>query len=211
MNGDLFKPVESFQRAIDDLERDLRNEGGPQISTMRNYRIALLVYRPEHEFRARRQVARMVRDLETEGWRVLTVDIAKTLHALVRAADQDAVAALIAAEKRNAKRPERALNHLSKMMTQLVGGVEGLAKDIVRQVKAAFDARPEDSERTLVLLGRTGAMYPWFRVSALLKELGPLMERIPVVILYPGERTPEGLRFLGEFQADGDYRPRIYA
>ena len=65
--------------------------------------------------------------------------------------------------------------------------------------------------RTLVLLGRAGALYPFFRSSALLKHIDGKTRNIPVVLLYPGERRDTtALSFMGELIPDRDYRPRIY-
>ena len=62
-----------------------------------------------------------------------------------------------------------------------------------------------------MLIGRAGALYPFFRVSALLKHLDGKTRNVPVVLLYPGERKGEpGLSFMGELDPDRDYRPRIY-
>jgi hypothetical protein len=66
-------------------------------------------------------------------------------------------------------------------------------------------------DRTLVLVGRSGALYPFFRTSALLKHIDGKTRNIPVVLLYPGERRDvTELSFMGELQPDRDYRPRIY-
>jgi len=63
----------------------------------------------------------------------------------------------------------------------------------------------------VILLGRAGALYPFFRSSALLKHLDGKTRGLPVVLLYPGLRLdPTRLSFMGELPGDGDYRPRIY-
>ena len=71
--------------------------------------------------------------------------------------------------------------------------------------------RVPEAERTLALIGRAGALYPFFRSSALLKHLDGRTEHVPVVLLYPGERRSKtSLSFMGELEPDSDYRPRIY-
>ncbi len=42
--------------AVDALRRDLLAPGGPEISTMRNYRFAILAYDPRREFERRRLI-----------------------------------------------------------------------------------------------------------------------------------------------------------
>ena len=70
---------------------------------------------------------------------------------------------------------------------------------------------PELVDRTLALIGRAGAIYPFFRTSALLRHLDGRTRNVPVVLLYPGERRgATGLSFMGMLNPDNDYRPRIY-
>ena len=60
-------------------------------------------------------------------------------------------------------------------------------------------------------MGRAGALYPFFRTSALLKHVAGHTKNVPVVLLYPGTLVGEtGLSFMGVLPADRDYRPRIY-
>jgi hypothetical protein len=65
-------------------------------------------------------------------------------------------------------------------------------------------------ERAVVFLGRAGALYPFMRLSALLKHLDGHTHNVPVVLLYPGRRTADGLSFMDQMPPDRDYRPRIY-
>ena len=73
---------------------------------------------------------------------------------------------------------------------------------------------PDRIDRTVALIGRAGALYPFFRSSALLRNLDQKTRNVPVVLLYPGECVPRndhvGLSFMGILDADHDYRPRIY-
>ena len=65
--------------------------------------------------------------------------------------------------------------------------------------------------RTVAIIGRTGALYPFFRSSALLRHLDGQTRNVPVVVMYPGEkRGTTGLSFMGRLNPDNDYRPRIY-
>ena len=53
---DLFHQTR-LQEAIHALREDLIQEGGPQISTMRNYRFAIVQYDPKDEFKLRKEVS----------------------------------------------------------------------------------------------------------------------------------------------------------
>lgn len=201
----------SLDEAVAALTQDLLAETGPQISTMRNYRFAMLLYRPQDEFKLRRLMRRLTDDLRGQGWGVLPISLQQVLLARIRATGDANVAALVSREKRlYEKDPERALAHLRDKIGPHIEGPDGIAADVARLIAEFADAHPDRTDRTLVLIGRAGALYPFFRSSALLKHIDGKTRNIPVVLLYPGEVKGEGLSFMGELDADRDYRPRIY-
>lgn len=213
MTADLFT-LQGFEAAANALENDLLAPGGPRISTMRNHNFAILLYPPREEYRLRSRVRQLANRLETaEGWAVLTL----ALHELVFeriAAEKEAgwLEELVERERRLYERsPERALNTIQSALAEFIDGPNGLAKDVADRIAAFRAQHPNAEDRTLVLLGRAGALYPFFRSSALLKHLGDRTLNTPVVLLYPGERRDGGLSFMQQLEPDRDYRPRIYA
>jgi len=203
----------SLDEAVAALRHDLLAEGGPQISTMRNYRFAILPYRPQDELKLRRLVRELTEKLREAGWGVLPISLQKLLLDRIRATGEANIEALIEREKRlYAKDPERALAYLRDKIAPHIEGPEGIAADVARLIAEFTAEHPTGADRTLVLIGRAGALYPFFRSSALLKQIDGKTMNIPVVLLYPGERTKDStaLSFMGELTADRDYRPRIY-
>lgn len=202
----------TLEEAMAALRQDLLAEDGPQISTMRNYRFAIVPYRPQDEFRLRQYVRRLTDDLRAGGWRVLAISLQKLLLDRIRRTGDANVESLIAREKRLYERdPERALAHLRDKIAPHIEGPEGLAADVVSLIGNLRAEAPDGVDRSLVLLGRAGALYPFFRSSALLKHIDGKTWNIPVVLLYPGERRDNtALSFMGELSPDRDYRPRIY-
>lgn len=206
----------SFQQsrledAVDALERDLLAETGPQISTMRNYRFAILPYKPKEEFKLRQLVRRLTDTLRAQGWEVLPISLQKLLLDRIRATSDGNIVALIAREKRlHEKDPERALSYLREKIAPHIEGPEGIAADVAKLINDFADANPDRADRTLVLIGRAGSLYPFFRSSALLKHIDGKTRNVPVVLLYPGHADGSGLSFMGVLPADRDYRPRIY-
>ncbi len=194
------------------LHADLIHEDGPQISTMRNYRFAILPYDPREEFKVRERVQRLHSDLVAHGWSVLTIDLHKLLLQRVRALGDSWVQRVIAMERRMSEvERDRGLGYLKSKLAPLIEGPDGIAADCSRVICEHADANPDDIDRTLALVGRAGALYPFFRTSALLKHLDGRTRNVPVVLLYPGERRGQtGLSFMGELEPDRDYRPRIY-
>ena len=203
---------ESLDVAVAALRHDLLADGGPQISTMRNYRFAILPYRPKDEFKLRQLIRRLTDELRAEGWGVLPISLQKLLLDRIRATGDANVEALVSREKRlYDKDPERALMHLRDKIGPHIEGPDGLAADVARLIAEFAEEHPDQADRTLVLLGRAGALYPFFRSSALLKHIDGKTRNLPVVLLYPGERRDTtALSFMGELDADRDYRPRIY-
>ena len=210
MTEPLFQQ-DSLDEAVAALSRDLVAEAGPQISTMRNYRFAILPYRPKDEFKLRRLMRRLSDELRAEGWGVLPISLQKLLLDRIRATGAANIEALITREKRlHAKDPERGLAHLRDKVAPHIEGPEGIAADVAKLITEFADANPDRIDRTLVLIGRAGALYPFFRSSALLKHIDGRTRNVPVVLLYPGDRNGTGLSFMGELESDRDYRPRIY-
>lgn len=201
-----------LQDAFDALRKDLIREDGPSISTMRNYRYAIVPYDPADEFKLREHVQRTIGQLSSAGWVVHTISLHKLLLQRIHALGDDVVQRMIAAERGAAAiSPERGINYLRGKLGRELDGVDGIAADVSREITAFADAHPDQAERTLVFVGRAGALYPFFRVSALLKHLDGRTRNLPVVLLYPGERKGDsGLSFMGELAPDRDYRPRIY-
>ena len=68
-------PRTQLDEAFVALRKDLLNENGPQISTMRNYRFAIVPYSPRDEFKLRGKVQGLVSELTSGGWVVLTLSL----------------------------------------------------------------------------------------------------------------------------------------
>jgi hypothetical protein len=205
-------PRTQLQEAFEALRKDLISDDGPSISTMRNYRYAIVPYDPADEFKLREQVQRTTGDLRSAGWVVHTISLHKLLLRRIHGLGRDIVDRLIAAERGAAAiSPERGITYLRGKLGRELDGPDGIAADVSRDITALADAHPDKAERMVVFIGRAGALYPFFRVSSLLKHLDGRTRNVPVVLLYPGERKGDaGLSFMGELAPDRDYRPRIY-
>lgn len=201
-----------LQEAFAALRRDLIQDDGPQISTMRNYRFAILQYDPAKEFEMRAETQRLSSELVAGGWMVLSLSLQTLLFDRVRAQGDDWSERVVQMEQRMTKiDPERGLNYLKSKLAPLIEGPEGIAADCSRIICDHAERNPDHAERTVALIGRAGALYPFFRSSALLRHLDGRTRNIPVVLLYPGTRLGQtGLSFMGMLTPDNDYRPRIY-
>ncbi len=212
MTETLFENA-SLDSAIQALRSDLLDEGGPRISTMRNYRFAILPYDPREEFKLRQRIRNLTDELKAQGWNVQAISLHQLLLNRLKAEEPRVLDSLIRTEQRfYTKDPDRALNYLKDKVALYIEGPDGIAQDVIRIVDEFATTHAGDVNKTLVLLCRAGALYPFFRSSALLKHIDGKTRNLPVVLLYPGERHDlKALSFMGELASDRDYRPRIYS
>ncbi len=206
-----------LKRALTALRGDLIHEDGPQISAMRNYRYAILPYAPGEEFALRRGINTLTTTLRSEGWLVISVSLQKLLMERIRAEDSGRFFAQMAAREEmfHSFSKDKTLNDLKSKIARLVEGEDGLAADVSRLIQQQAQTHPDHADRMVAFIGRAGALYPFFRISALLRYLDTHSQRsrlrVPMVLLYPGSRGEgHALRFMDELPPTTDYRPRIY-
>jgi hypothetical protein len=208
----VFQHPTALQLAIDDLARDLLRDDGPQISTVRNYNFAILPYDPALEFDLRNAVHRLCEELREAGWTTGIIPLHSLLIERLRAQGPEFIQAMVQREKMLATvDAQRGLRTLKERVVSVIEGPDGLAKDVIREIDRILAEHRGNPHRTVIFLGRAGALYPFFRTSALLKHVAGHTHNIPVVLLYPGKVVGDtGLSFMCVLPADRDYRPRIY-
>jgi len=211
MTDPLFQRTR-LQEAFAALRNDLIHEDGPRISTMRNYRFAIVQYEPSEEFKLRGEVQRLNADLTANGWMVLSISLQKLLFERIRQQGQGFIERVVQMEERmGSADPERGLDYLKAKLSPLIEGPDGIAADCSRIISDYAKSHPDSIDRTLALIGRAGSLFPFFRSSGLLRHIDGRTANVPVVLLYPGERRgPTALSFMGILNPDSDYRPRIY-
>lgn len=208
---DLYERTD-IDEAVRALKADLLGPDGPRISTTRKYNFAILPYRPNEELKLRKRVKTLSEELRAEGWSVLSIALHRLLLDRLRRLEPEHLTSVIAREKRlHAKDPERALTHLTEFLSRHIEGPDGLAVDVAKAITEFKAQLPSPDAPAVAFIGRAGALYPFFRTSALLRHIDGHTGDVPVVLLYPGERRGlSALSFMGELTPDRDYRPRIY-
>lgn len=204
--------MSAVERTISALEKDLVSEGGPRIATLHNYPFAILCYDPKAEFELRREVAGLAERLKQEGWFLETLNMKSlVLRRLREFFTPDELDYYIESEKMYSKidGPQGGLEYINDEIFEALHGPDGIAGMIARRLDD-IAADVDRADRTIVLIGQLGALYPFGRTSAVLKFLDGRTHGIPVVFLYPGTVSEGALSFLGEAEPDRDYRPRIY-
>jgi len=208
-----FTDGSSIKRIVNALKSDLMAESGPKISPMRNYQFAIAVYSPDKEFEMRRKLREMQDELQATGWQVLFVSLFQLFLNRLKTMEPEVLEMLIAREKSlSSRQSDRGLNYLKEKIAPDIEGTDGLAQDVVTKIDDFIAVNSLSPEKTLIILGRAGGLYPFFRSSGLLRHIDGKTRNLPVVLLYPGERQEvSSLSFMGELPADRDYRPRIYS
>ncbi len=214
MTSPFTKDPGQLEEAFAALERDLLDPDGPRISTMRSSdQFAIVPYAPADEFALRRHVLTLTTKLAARGWVVLPISLHALLLDRLQALPPDAFEEIAQLEEHAARRGDldRVLRYLQTELGDLIDGPDGLAADVAAKIAAEVAAHPDQRQRMLAVIGRAGALYPFYRTSGLLKYLAGRTEGVPVVLLYPGERRGDnGLSYMSILDPDRDYRPRIY-
>ena len=203
----------SIENRLKTLKEDLFNPSGPCISTNRNYPFAIFQY-PTHEaFKMHEKLIELIDTLRNQSWEIINVDLFTTLiEYLSIQEDEDLIDALIEEEKLQYKASQKKysmpLNVLKNSLDILLKSESAYPDFVFKQIKKK--AEQTDCSKTVIFLSRIGGLYPFYRTSSLLRYLDKGIQ-IPTIVLYPGERTQQHyLSFMGEMDADRDYRPRIY-
>lgn len=169
----------------------------PAISSYHNMPYALFRYDPEEEFELRRQVTMLQTRLEQAGKRVLRISLAECLKEAMTL--QRPLAEWFEAER----------NVGIEKMVETIHAVLANYEPLVDLVAGRFPTDP-DPERDVVLITRTGALFPVYRTFSLLEQLSGRVV-IPAVLFYPGTLDgAAGLRFMGVLDAEHNYRPKIF-
>jgi hypothetical protein len=209
----------SLEERLQELKKDLLHPDGPRVSRMGNYPFAIFQYDPVEEFEMRQHISGLISELRRNGWSVRHISLMKLLlDRLKNDADPNAVTNIVATEKRMFERhrdrdiPEaiqRILEYLNEKVQIDLEGPDGLARNVIETIQAQCESEP--AERTLILISRAGALYPFYRTSGLLKYLDGNTFSAFVILLYPGQRIGKSrLKFMGQTAPESDYRPTIY-
>jgi hypothetical protein len=158
---------------------------------------ALFRYDPEDEFELRGQVTMLQTRLEQAGKRVLRISLAECMKEAMTL--QQPLAEWFEAER----------NVGVEKMVETIHAVLAEYEPLVELVAGRFPTDP-DPERDVVLITRTGSLFPVYRTFSLLEQLAGRVV-VPAVLFYPGTLDgAAGLRFMGVLDAEHNYRPKIF-
>ncbi|ANP46083.1 BREX protein BrxB domain-containing protein [Candidatus Viadribacter manganicus] len=191
---------------MSDFRQRLRNDLEPilgaldpreRISVYHDMPYALFRYDPDEEFELRDEVGKLTTRLTQRGKRVTTISLAACLEdALQQVRPLD--------DWFEAERSAGA--------TEAIETIGNVLSDLVPLVDLVAARMPPSADplKDVVLIERTGSLFPVYRTFSLLEQLkGRVLA--PTVLLYPGHLDgPAGLRFMGILDAEHNYRPKIF-
>jgi Domain of unknown function (DUF1788) len=64
----------------------------------------------------------------------------------------------------------------------------------------------EQQAGDIVLITGVGKVYPFMRSHLIINNLHPLLDKVPVVVFYPGKYDGQSLQLFGKFKDDNHYR-----
>lgn len=189
-----------------DFESRLRNDLEPllasadpreKISAYHDMPYALFRYDPEQEFSLRREITMLTTRLTQKGKRITRISLAQCLHEAITS--QRPLEDWYEAER--AGTVEDTVQTITNILEERAPLVDLVAK----QMPADPDPRAD-----VVLINRTGALFPVYRTFSLLEQLkGRVL--VPTILFYPGDLDgASGLRFMGVLDAEHNYRPKIF-
>lgn len=169
------------------------------ISAYDNMPYAIFYYPPDEEFAIRREISLLRTRLERDGKRVTIVSLAECLTAALE--EDETTVAKIAANETTA-----GVAKMSETLAQILEGEHGLLTELVtRRLPSEGDPC-----RDVFFLVRAGALFPFYRTSAICEQLMGKTD-IPGVLFYPGSFDGvTGLSFMDAHEAEANYRPKIF-
>jgi hypothetical protein len=189
-----------------DFEKRLRNDLEPllsspdpreKISAYHDMPYALFRYDPEQEFSLRREITMLTTRLTQKGKRVTRISLAQCLRAAITS--ERSLEDWYEAERGGTV--EETVQTITNILEERAPLVDLVAK----QMPAAPDPRAD-----VVLINRTGALFPVYRTFSLLEQLKGRVF-VPTILFYPGDLDgASGLRFMGVLDAEHNYRPKIF-
>lgn len=186
------------ERLTTKLEPVLASEDPrPALSAYHDMPYALFRYDPEEEFQLRREVGMLGTRLEQGGKRVFSISLAECMQEAMESVQP--LADWYEAERQ----------HGTDTVVETIHAVLAEHSPLVELVA---ERMPNDADplRDVVLIGRTGALFPVYRTFSLLEQLKGRVT-VPTVLFYPGTLDgAAGLRFMGVLEAEHNYRPKIF-
>lgn len=169
----------------------------PRLSAYHDMPYAIFRYNAEEEIDLRAEVKRLKTRLENKGKTITVISLAECLHAAIAA--QRPIQEWFQAEVSSS------VEEITQTLTNLLDDYQPLVEMVAERMPT--EANPLSD---VVFIVRAGALFPVYRTFSLLEQLkGRVIA--PTILFYPGDLDgAAGLRFMGVFDAEHNYRPKIF-
>jgi len=185
--------MSSLKSNFDELRRRVRD--GRELGYASFEPVYYLVFPPQEIIDVKRQTPAWIASLRNDGWDVHTFSIAEQVSDIFTTYPRRHI--WLAADRNaplNWSKTNESLANALNSNRDLLNRMERFLEQFVGRRNA------------LVLITDLEALHPYLRSRALESELQGKFHS-PTVFLYPGTRTGKtGLKFLGFYKEDGDYR-----
>jgi len=160
--------------------------------------IFYLVFSPKQIIEVKRQTKPWIQMLKKQGWNVHTFSIAEHVNDILKSVPVFRRNLWL---KQDAAAPQEWIKTNNSLANTLGSPDKGLQAHL-EQTLAAL----ESDKDALLLVTDLEALHPYMRIGSIESQLQGRFN-IPTVFLYPGVRTGQtGLKFLGFYPEDGNYR-----
>ena len=169
-----------------------------KLSAYHDMPYAIFHYSPDAEFELRAELDLLVTRLENAGKRVTRISLAECLMAAIT--------------REGYSEQDMLDNEPVTGVATMVDTIHSLLETSQPLVELVAERLPNEQNplKDVILLSRTGALFPVYRSHALLEQMKGRIT-VPAILFYPGELDgPTGLSFMGALDPDPNYRPRIF-
>ncbi len=146
-------------------------------------------YEPEHELAVRDYISHIVKEFSHEGSnrKIMVFDLFKMLIEIAK--EKNILERIIGMESKQGK------NALFKAMTNFAQ-----PEIFLQRIKEKM------GDHNVVLIQGVGKAYPFVRSHNILNNLQEVLDKIPVIMFFPGKYNGLSLRLFGKIKDDNYYR-----
>lgn len=184
--------VQSVNESFEELRHRLKQ--GIGIRNVSDDPVFYLVFPPEKMLEVKKRFKTWKAKLNKDGWKVDVLSMIKVTHEIFK--NHDLYNDWLIGEQ-DAPLEFRDINDTLREALTSRNKLNDKIKEHLETLK--------NKEKCILFITDIEALHPYIRVGILEQKLAGCFT-VPTVIFYPGIRDGNALRFLGVYQADGNYR-----
>jgi hypothetical protein len=175
-------------------ELRLRLQQGTNIRNAGDDPVFYLIFPPDKIIEVKKKLKTWFAKLKKDGWNIETFSMTDATHKIFK--NYELRDQWLEVEKDNPFEFEEINQTLKSSLLN--------NNALLTEIKSVLE-KLEGKKDTLLFIVDVEALHPYIRVGAIEQNLTGKFT-IPTIILYPGTREGNSLRFLGVYPPDGNYR-----